>query len=106
MSSNAWTHDSLINPDDGDCGDADGGHEGVSATIMAGGCTAFFESFEHALDFRPSALEDADAETGICHSLSCCSSMQRVAKLVISSAALPRTAISQYSRTGCSVAMG
>jgi len=48
----------LLNPEDEDCGDADGGHEGVGASIVAGvDAPPVFQSPEHILDFVAFAVE-------------------------------------------------
>ena len=50
-SEHTYGQDSLFEPEDGGCGEADGAHEGVGASIVAGGDTApVLEAGEHVLD--------------------------------------------------------
>lgn len=47
----SWAQASLIKPEDDGCGDADGGHEGMGASVVAGVDTApVLEFAEHVLD--------------------------------------------------------
>jgi hypothetical protein len=48
----------LIDPEDDGGGDADGGHEGVGASVVAGvDATPIFEPAEHILDLVSLAIE-------------------------------------------------
>jgi hypothetical protein len=48
----------LIEPEDDGCGNADGGHEGVGAAVVAGVDTApVLEPAEHVLDLMPASIE-------------------------------------------------
>ena len=48
----------MIDPEDDCCGDGDGGHEGVSASVIAGvDAPPVFEPSEHDLDFVTLAVE-------------------------------------------------
>jgi hypothetical protein len=49
----------LIDPEDDGCGDADCGHEGVGASVVAGVDTSpIFEPSEHDLNFVALSVED------------------------------------------------
>jgi len=60
----------LIEPKDDGCSDADGGHEGVRASVIAGVDAApVFEPSEHILDLvtlaiKPRIVRDLDLSVG------------------------------------------
>ena len=48
----------MIDPEDDGCGDADCGHEGVGASVIAGvDAPPVFQSSEHDLDFMALSVE-------------------------------------------------
>ena len=50
----------MIEPEDDCCSDADGGHEGVCAAVLAGVDAApVFDLAEHVLDLVPLSIEGA-----------------------------------------------
>ena len=62
-----WAQDSLWQPEDDGCGDADGGHEGVGAAVIAGMDAApVLEFAKHILDLVTLPIKDRVVRDGHC----------------------------------------